>query len=266
MPDIFTKSIFEIQGVDYGTPVLSSYDCREIAIGYMLNTWHGRVRKVAIDHLGELVYNYGIMRYVNQKSLEPYTPKLKIWVMFEEDEWDAVPVQLKDDVSAFIHQHYGIRMNYLKRPHMYDTGGWGDRDALYGYNISGDARVVPAFFWSVFWLRSWMENAQPQYTTFESFIKWATDHEDYDEFEGDYDDDAEQRPYYGHLEAYNALIAGEEPPAQLMLALVCGPIDAARHASDSNNRSEYMKSHPDIAEKVDNALKEFHDAINLLKR
>lgn len=255
--DIHVKSRFTINGRNYGAPHLNSYDCRELAVGYMVGEWQAVVRDVARRHINETdFYNSSVICTLFERAIKP--AKLRLTVLFEERHWDTIPDRLRADVNAFIKQYYGIQLQYRKRVHLIDDSSWWERSVqrLQGYNIVGDARCIPAFFWSVFFFRSWMEAASPhEYTDFDRFAHWCFDNEDSDEFYGVEDDDGEQE-YYGHLEAYNTLVGGREPPASLMLALACGPIDAFAHARRYEDRVAYIEARPILSAAINRVLRE----------
>ncbi len=259
MPDIdmYVKSSATINGRQYGQSHVNGYDCRELATVYMVGDWQQSIRDIARHYLHESdYYNYGVMSVVLERAIKP--AKLRLTVLFDEEHWNTVPDALRADVRAFIRKYYKTPLHYRKRVHVIDNSTWWEKSVqrLNGYTIVGDARAVPAFFWSVYFLRSWMEAPQLKYPDFDSFAQWCFDNEDADEFYDPADDEDEEGSYYGHLEAYNMLVSGREPAASVMLALSCGPIDAYNTAVRNEDRVAYINSHPYLLEAVNSILEE----------
>lgn len=189
------------------------YFCRELALSGFRRQTLGKIAFAADAHLS-LTYLLILQRLPVQMEMSIY---------FNHYDRAAIPDALIDDIRALLSTHYPSVTFEMHAEPTYHQNGLREVE-LQGYTLRGNAQIAPAFFWSLFFFREYIQKDTNEYTTLIALFETPERTVDAQD-EDDYDDDDDDEFLDSHIQAFDRLIAGTEPPAEYMLASGNGPID-----------------------------------------
>lgn len=192
-------------------------NCRELAAASVADQWKEWAHIKFIEYCGAENVTFATVTTFQIMLMKRAKAQVQVQILFNELDWLDLPEQLKSDTANFLKQYFNVTMHCGKRKLYHNIGTFEDnRVPVYKLTLKGDARVMPAFFWCILFLRGYIEDPDDYENLHDHALRVCDEQDDYAVLLNE--------DIYMHTDAYLEVLDHIHTPGYVMLATGKGPI------------------------------------------